>query len=289
MADIEDQPLSALVKASAKLSDDTPLSLLASSIKPKASNVRAAPKAGVKPLPKNVAKPKVKLPDAVAKRKRPEGGESSSGSSSSSSSDDSDESSDGGPRASQKKRQKLLKKKSSMALGEDGEDTANMVVKQRDRSVKHQAVADLLCRWWYVLPDWPPNDEEYYEKELVKRRLRQVTIQQWEWVADEDSQGMHKVYQLSQFRGVFRDGHGNLHDLRPQESCPCYANMMKKEMHELYDLLVGAYENQLKALTDNSKTAKDIKTKLEQELRTSITRYREKAFQARQVAGAPRK
>lgn len=179
---------------------------------------------------------------------------------------------------------KKMRQSAGEGEAEDLQDVAAFAVKQRDRTAKQQAVAELLCRWWYALPEWPPQDEAYYHAELEKRKLRQVTIHDWEWVPEEE-QGRRKVYQLSQFRGLYRDSVGELVDLRPQDTCPCFTNLMKKELPELLDLLVIAYEKQLEDLV-NSKYNEE---KLKQDLRVKLTKLKERAYQAKQVGGAPRR
>lgn len=286
----DDAPLTEL--KTMQFDDDMPLASLATSTPQKPSKAATAKGKG-----KGGAKGKAKV-KAAAKRSAKE----SSSSSSSSSGSDSD-SSDGGEGEEkskkvkandQAKRMQLLKKKRKEAMGdvadqdedadEDKEDAANNVVKKRDRTTKQQAVSDLLCRWWYVLPDWPPNNKDFYAPRLEERKLRQVTIQEWEWVDDKDSKGFAKVYQLSQFPGVFRDSHGEMIDLRPQEDCPCYANFMKKDLSELYDLLAKAYAAQLQEL----ETSRYNEDKLKKELTVALNRVKDRGYQASQLSGPKR-
>eukprot|EP00746_Dinoflagellata_sp_MGD_P002191 gnl/MRDRNA2_/MRDRNA2_104233_c0_seq1.p1 gnl/MRDRNA2_/MRDRNA2_104233_c0~~gnl/MRDRNA2_/MRDRNA2_104233_c0_seq1.p1 ORF type:complete len:900 (-),score=216.65 gnl/MRDRNA2_/MRDRNA2_104233_c0_seq1:174-2873(-) len=119
------------------------------------------------------------------------------------------------------------------------------------RSTKERLAADLACRWWYVLPDWPVHDEARYREELAKRKLRKIDIQDWEFEPDFDKDGLKKVFELGQFKGCFRDSAGKLYDLRNKEGCPSYNNFMKKSQSELCSLLVKAYENQATALSSS--------------------------------------
>lgn len=268
----DDAPLSALAKPQ-KFDDDTPLASLADvGGKPKASGKTAGSLANkIVGSPKAVAgKAKAKM---TPKRKKQDS------SSSSSSSDNESSSSDSGAKAAPVKRQKsnlLRKQQTDDGIGEDG----GGAVKKKDRSIKEQVVADLLCRWWYVLPDWPPNDEAFYQAELSKRSLKKVSIDEWEWEPDVDSKGRKKVYELTQFRGLFRNSAGDLIDIRPRDTCPCYTNFMKKDVTELYDLLIVAFENQIKDL-QNSKYPEN---QLMAELKTQLTSIRNKAYQAKQSA-----
>jgi len=187
-----------------------------------------------------------------------------------------------------KKKVVAPKKKAKIvqtAQTDEMEDDGGGAVNKRNRTSKEQAVAELLCRWWYVLPDWPPVDDAYYKAELAKRQFRKVSIGEWEWVAEEDSSGNKKVYELSQFRGLFRASNGDLVDVRPKDTCPCYTNLMKKDLPEVYDLLVTALENQMKDLKNSNYNEKQ----LEAELKVKLTSIRDKAYQARQLSGAKKK
>jgi hypothetical protein len=130
-----------------------------------------------------------------------------------------------------------------------------------------------------VLPDWPPNDPAYYEAELTKRKFRKVKIEEWEWVPEEDKDGFKKVYELTQFRGLYRASSGELVDCRPQDTCPCYINLIKKDICDLYDMLVKAYEGQI----DDLKNSVYDEKKLRDELNVKLNRARSKASQAREL------
>jgi|EP00927_Polykrikos_kofoidii_P050243 hypothetical protein len=251
----EDAPLANLAKSASKKNlDDIPLSVLADAKKPK-----AAPKQGSS-APKAKAKGKAKRKD----------------SSSSSSSSDSDSSSSDSERGKKKGRSGAKKPKLEKTKTEDDIDNK---VNKRDRTLKQQVVADLLCRWWYALPDWPPPaDCPEYKEELRKRGYREVRLQEWEWVPEEVD-GLKKVYQLSAFAGCYRASSGDMIDVRPKETCPCYRNFMKKELPELYDLLVKALQGQL----DNLKYSKYDETQLTLDLKVKLNRATEKAALAKQA------
>lgn len=281
----DDAPLSNLKNVNIKSSavdDNMTLAALAQA-KPKADtngkSTGGKPKAG---------KGKGKAKGAA--KKKEERQSSSSDSSSSSSSDSSDEGDQGDnkkakAKATKSQRMALLKReRDGPDEDADEEDKKDNLVKKRDRTPKQQVVADLLCRWWYALPDWPPDDQEFYKPKLEERKLRQVTIQEWEWVPEEDERGFKKVYQLSQFRGVFRNSSGEMIDLRPQETCPCFQNFMKKDLPELYDLLVKAYEGQLKDLA-NSKYNEE---RFRKELEAALNKTRNKSYEAKKIAGPKR-
>merc|ERR1712232_670655 len=109
-----------------------------------------------------------------------------------------------------------------------------------------------------------------WQEKLKEAGYRKVTIEEGEWVPEEDSAGRKKVYELSQFRGVYRAGNGELVDLRPKETCPCFRNFMKKDLPVLYDLLVKAYESQLLDL----KNSKYDEKKVEDEIKVKLTKTR---------------
>ncbi|CAK0891623.1 unnamed protein product, partial [Prorocentrum cordatum] len=152
-------------------------------------------------------------------------------------------------------------------------------VKKKERMPKEEAVSQLLCRWWYSLPDWPPQEESYYQEKLSSHKppLKKVRIEEWEWLDDVDKEGRCKVYELSQFRGVFRGSKGELID--PTETCPCYKNLMAWDMVKLYESLVKAYENQLLDL----KNSKYPEGRLESALKADLNKYRQKLHDARAV------
>lgn len=263
MAD-DDAPLSSLAKAgSSKFDDDAPLAALAGakanppgrkSVTPKAPAKPGAPKA---PTPKAAAGKALSRPAGKAvpkpgvKRKTLSSSTSSSSSSSSSSSNAPLQKAK--PKA-KKAPVKVLKRNAS-ANEEEGELDSGGAVQKRKRSLKDEVVAALLCRWWYadyyVKNDWPPQEESFYEEALEKTKLRKVEIQEWEWVPEVDSSGRKKVYELTQFRGVFRDSAGNMVDLRPKDTCPCQNVFQQKDLSTLLTMLISAYENQKKDLANS--------------------------------------
>mmetsp|Transcript_3318 Transcript_3318/g.9408 ORF Transcript_3318/g.9408 Transcript_3318/m.9408 type:complete len:272 (-) Transcript_3318:215-1030(-) len=266
----DDAPLSALAKAP-KFDDDTPLVSLA--------GIGGKPKTG----PRLSSSPgKVGQAKAKGRAKKQDSGSSSSSSSSGSSSSGSDsDTKKGGVKKLIQKSQKLKllrKLQTEETVVEDG----GGAVKKKDRSPKEALVADLLCRWWYVFPDWPPSEEEYYQAELQKRSLRKVSMEEWEWLPELDEKGRRKVYELSQYRGMFRNSAGELIDVRPHETCPCYANFMKKDVKELWELLVVAYQKQLEDLKNSCYNEE----KTEADLQVLLLKAREKAHQAKQVVGS---
>lgn len=182
--------------------------------------------------------------------------------------------------ATKKARTRLLAAKQKKERNDDGDE--NNKVEKKTRSPKEQVVVDLLCRWWYAMPAWPPDDKAYYEAELNKRSLRQVSIQEWEWVPEVDEKGRAKVYELSQFKGMFRKADGAMVDIRPMDSCPSQSNLMKKDLPELYSLLVKAYEEQIKDLANSKYDEKEMNDKLT----LALNKIRQKARAAHEMTFA---
>jgi len=257
MAD-DDVPLAALAAKgplkTPKLDDDTPLASLAKSVMP------AATKKPGQIVP-------AKRASVGGTKSKPKGAGKRRDSSSSSTSSDSSSSSSGPRKKKGQQRKPAMKRSQTEENMGDEEDNK---VSKKKRTHKEDIVAQLLCRWWYSQPyqvcEWPPQEETWYLQELAKKNLRKVTIQEWEWTAEEID-GRRKVYELSQFRGLFRDSKGELIDMRPKETCPCFNNFMAKDLTVLCDMLLTAYENQLKELREKGqyeieKTTNMIKTKM---------------------------
>lgn len=123
------------------------------------------------------------------------------------------------------------------------------VVKSRigTRTDTEKLIARILCRWWYVLPPWPPSDYDW-DVALRNRKLKLTPLDQWEQADDIDENGFTKVYPISPFEGIYRDPSGNAIDLRPLEGKPCYSTFKTKPPIELHELLINALKNQMAEL-----------------------------------------
>eukprot|EP00742_Colponemidia_sp_Colp-10_P005378 GILJ01005746.1.p1 GENE.GILJ01005746.1~~GILJ01005746.1.p1 ORF type:complete len:283 (-),score=48.82 GILJ01005746.1:226-1005(-) len=130
------------------------------------------------------------------------------------------------------------------------------------RNNKESVVTEVLKRWWYCMPDWPPEDPVFWQKRLRERNLRQVQAEDWEDEPDIDEENLQKVVEVKGYRGIFRGAQGQTFDLRPHELCPCYKNLVGKDIQELYQLLVVALEGQLEALTSQDKYDADLEKEL---------------------------
>jgi hypothetical protein len=163
---------------------------------------------------------------------------------------------------------------SSDLSGEEGE---GQVVKsskeQREKTKKEKLISDILCRWWYVLPEWPPANFDY-KAELDNRKLRLIeSLDDWENAEDVDNKGFTKCYKLSQFVGVYRDAKGNLVDCRPNKGKPSFNNFNKMNEQQLTEVLKKSIAGQLAALqnhkghTETDAEHKELVQKLHQKLR----------------------
>ena len=112
---------------------------------------------------------------------------------------------------------------------------------------KDQIIDEILCRWWYGLPIWPPENYDYSpimkEQKLVK--VNELTDK-------NPYEDLKKVIEFEGYPGIFIDSENELYDLRPKDNCPCKSNMEKKTIKELVHILKKCYEGQLKQL-DKSK------------------------------------
>mmetsp|Transcript_35627 Transcript_35627/g.40464 ORF Transcript_35627/g.40464 Transcript_35627/m.40464 type:complete len:420 (+) Transcript_35627:208-1467(+) len=131
-----------------------------------------------------------------------------------------------------------------------------------------ELVNELLCRWWYAFPEWPPADYPWEEK-LKENKLVLVKPTEWKFVPDVDDNGFTKVFSRDGYSGIFADPQGNNVDLRPKESCPSHNNLLNMGKEKVLENLVKAYENQIKQLTEGNYYDK----KLETELKKSLIKY----------------
>ncbi|CAE7895606.1 unnamed protein product, partial [Symbiodinium microadriaticum] len=139
----------------------------------------------------------------------------------------------------------------------------------RDRNAKQKLVAKLLCRWWYVLPDWPPKDFDC-EAALAERGYRKVPVEAFELEPDADDAGLRKAFPVSGgFRGLYRNPEGCLIDVRPVAGRPSYDQLMLRTTQELHRLVVLAYTRQLEDL-DAKPHLPETELEMRQQLRQEL-------------------
>jgi hypothetical protein len=120
---------------------------------------------------------------------------------------------------------------------------------------KYSLVYEILKRWWYVLPQWPPLGYDY--KPILKEaKLREVSCEAFKFEPEEDAGKLKKVYQMPGYPGLFVDSQvaylillqGTKYDCRDRTNCPSFSNLKEKGQSELANLLEKALDNQIKSL-----------------------------------------
>ena len=163
------------------------------------------------------------------------------------------------------KKRNLTKNKSNINL------TKKRVIKTSSKKIKNNQsnlVNELLCRWWYALPQWPPEDYDISDK-LREKKLRLINIKGWKKEPKNDEKGYEKCIQLPGFKYVVSDSNGKIYDFRPQKGKPSYSNFIKMPKKQLCRLLLEALKKQLEELNNRKivseqELRKTIKNKLEQ-------------------------
>lgn len=145
----------------------------------------------------------------------------------------------------------------------------------KERSPKQDLVAKILCRWWYVLPPWPPEDFDY-EATLHNRGFRRVDVANFHLEPERDIHGREKVFALKDWVGLYRTGYGELVDVRPVEGRPSYDRLMLRSTPELHRLLITALSRQLVELRAQPISCSDDEV-LRQELAQELTKAKRKA------------
>ena len=119
--------------------------------------------------------------------------------------------------------------------------------KQTSKSEKTQLVKRILCRWWYVFKQWPPEDYDYSSK------LAEL--------------GLSEPKEVPGYPGLFMDSKEVIYDLRPYETAPTYNNLVRLEKSQLLGLLCSALKAQLLELQSqpyfDSCLAYDLQTQIE--------------------------
>ena len=112
---------------------------------------------------------------------------------------------------------------------------------------KKYYIYQLLQRWWYALPKWPPDD--YDTKELLtKNKLRLVEGKNWKKETDINSDDFQKCIELPGYKYVYFTKDGKIFDFRPEKGKPSFNNLMKLNNIEIHQHLVNALKKQLEEL-----------------------------------------
>lgn len=60
---------------------------------------------------------------------------------------------------------------------------------------KKELIYNILKRWWYCMPDWPPVDYDYSEK-LKENQLRKVELALWKLEPNFDDAGNRFLFRV---------------------------------------------------------------------------------------------
>ena len=146
----------------------------------------------------------------------------------------------------------------------------NFYKKSNKRTIlkrKKYFVHQLLQRWWYALPPWPPDDYDPGEK-LKENKLRLVNEKNWKKEVEVNSDNFKKCVELPGYKYVYVTKEGKVYDFRPQEGKPSFNNLMKLSDIELHQYIVKALQNQLNDLQKkNFFSEKELKMNIKKQLK----------------------
>jgi hypothetical protein len=166
------------------------------------------------------------------------------------------------PKTSTKPAKKIIHKK-------EKKDSGSSSNKKRLLKPKGSLVYEVLERWWYALPHWPPENYDVSEK-MKENKLRLVKIIDWKKEPKLDNNNFEKCLELPGYKYVYLNTDGKVFDFRPEEGKPSYNNFMKLPEVKLYEYLVKALKAQLEELEKRDSI-------LEKELRKEIKEKLDKA------------
>ena len=189
-----------------------------------------------------------------------------------SSESDNDEEENSSSESSKKKKPKPQIHKKIISKKTEKKESGNSSIKKTPLKPKGALVNDLLRRWWYALPAWPPENFDTSEK-LKENKLRLVKIADWKKEPKLDKDNFEKCYELPGFKYVYLNSDGKIFDLRPEEGKPSYNNLIKLPDVKLHEYLAKALKAQLAELekrnsVQENELRKTIKEKLDKEEKT---------------------
>ena len=139
-------------------------------------------------------------------------------------------------------------------------------VKKTTLKPKGILVNELLKRWWYALPAWPPENFDTSEK-LKENNLRLVKIIDWKKEPKFDKDNLEKCFELPGYKYVYLNNDGKIFDLRPKEGMPSYNNLIKLPDVKLHEYLAKALKGQLEVLEKkNSINEKELRQSIKEQL-----------------------
>jgi hypothetical protein len=151
------------------------------------------------------------------------------------------------------------KQKIKKSEKKEKKETEKNTPKKISLKPKGNLVYDILKRWWYALPDWPPENYDTSEK-LKENKLRLVKIIDWKKEPKFDKDNFEKCFELPGYKYVYLNTDGKVFDLRPEEGKPSYNNLIKLPEIKLYEYLTKALKGQLEELEKrNNVLEKDLR------------------------------
>jgi len=136
----------------------------------------------------------------------------------------------------------------------------------RPKHPNDKLVNELLCRWWYALPPWPPENYDISQK-LIKNNLRLINSQDWKKEPKFDENGLEKCIELPGYKYVMLTSEGKTFDFRPEEGKPTYNNFIKMPRKKILGLLMKALEKQMSEL---NKRQKVVEVNLRKQVRNKL-------------------
>ncbi|ETV99471.1 hypothetical protein H310_08149 [Aphanomyces invadans] len=157
--------------------------------------------------------------------------------------------------------------KRTLATSSNQRKIKNIAYKQQEASealydsLKGRLVQELLCRWWYAV-DWPPKDTKLEETP--------------------------ELQPLDGFPGSFisvkGDNMGSIVDKRNSSGKPTFTTFFAMPSKDVQDLLVVAYENQIKVLIkhegEDAPLLKDLKQALKSAQNINADKAERESFKA---------
>lgn len=202
-------------------------------------------------------KEETKQASAPAKKQKKVQSESESESDSSDDGSSSGSDSDSSDSDKKKKKSKPAPKKSTPKKPVKTDE------KKKTTRSKEDLVYEVLKRWWYCMEDWPPKDYDY-QSLLTQKKLRKVD-KHWK-LQSEEVDGFTNVVEVASYRGIFKSAKGEVYDLRPRDTCPCFETFKSKSVPDLLNLLIIALKNQINALESSENCDPELLKQLKTDL-----------------------
>ena len=171
----------------------------------------------------------------------------------------------------EEKIKKVKKKEKKKTTNSPKKKTKKKEEKKNSNKIlkpKSILVYQLLKRWWYALPKWPPENYDCSDK-LNEKKLRVVNLIDWKKESKFNENNFEKCFELPGFKYIFCDSQGKIYDFRPEENKPSFNNLMKLSDQKLYEYLIIALKKQIEILekeeinTNNKELINDLKDELD--------------------------